>query len=65
MTKATGKKNKIWNEGECFNSENDEENNGAMNENKLYKDDIQRFIEAQLKSPQKTQLRPKCLESVL
>ena len=48
MTKATGKNNKIWNEGQRFNSENDEENNGAVNENKLYKDDIQRFIEAQL-----------------
>jgi hypothetical protein len=48
MTKATGKNNEIWNEGEFLNSENDEENNGAVNENKLYKDDIQRFIEAQL-----------------
>jgi hypothetical protein len=48
MTKATGKDNEIWNEGEFFNSENDEENNGSLNENKLYKDDIQRFIESQL-----------------
>ena len=41
-------------------SKNDEENNGAVNEKKLYKDDIQRFIEAyRMKTLQKTQLRPK------
>jgi hypothetical protein len=45
MTKATGKNNEIWNEEEFFNSEN-----------VLYKDDIQRFIEAQL--PENTKKKP-------
>jgi hypothetical protein len=38
-----------------------------LNENKLYKDDIQRFIESQLpwKHHKKTPLRYKCLKPVL
>jgi hypothetical protein len=37
-------------------SKNDEENNGAVNEKILYKDDIQRFIEAY--RPENTKKNP-------